>query len=113
MMIPNLALSIRQPFVEQILRGTKRIKYRSVPTRIRGRVLIYSSLRPRHDLPSDWKRLGKQPEELPLGVIVGSVEIWGCRGKRGDYKWLLRKPRRLRTPWKPRKHPQPVWFHPK
>ena len=40
------ALSIRQPYAEQILRGTKRFEYRSRPTTIRERVYIYASLKP-------------------------------------------------------------------
>ena len=38
------ALSIRQPYAEQILRGTKEIEYRSVKTNIRERIYIYASL---------------------------------------------------------------------
>ena len=38
------ALSIRQPYAEQILRGTKTIEYRSVKTNIRERIYIYASL---------------------------------------------------------------------
>ena len=42
-----LALSIRQPYAEQILRGTKRIKYRSRPTRIIGeQFYIYAARTP-------------------------------------------------------------------
>ena len=36
-----VALSIRQPHVEQILRGKKKIEYRSMPTNKRERVYIY------------------------------------------------------------------------
>ncbi|MBN1449250.1 MAG: ASCH domain-containing protein, partial [Bacteroidetes bacterium] len=32
------ALSIRQPYCEQILRGEKTVEYRSRPTKRRGRV---------------------------------------------------------------------------
>lgn len=40
------ALSIRQPYAEQILHGTKRIEYRSKPVRFCERVHIYASLKP-------------------------------------------------------------------
>ena len=43
------ALSVCQPFAEQILSGEKRIEYRSLPTNIRGRVYIYASKRERKD----------------------------------------------------------------
>jgi len=36
--IQNRALSLRQPYAEQVLRGEKKIEYRSILTRIRGRV---------------------------------------------------------------------------
>jgi len=42
-----LALSIRQPYAELILRGLKRIEYRSRPTRLIGeRFWIYASKKP-------------------------------------------------------------------
>lgn len=40
------ALSVRQPYAEQILCGTKKIEYRSIATRIRERVYIYASQTP-------------------------------------------------------------------
>ena len=41
-----LALSIRQPFAEEILRGIKKIEYRSRSTKIiRERFYIYASLK--------------------------------------------------------------------
>lgn len=58
------ALSIRQPYVEQIMRGTKRIEYRTMLTRIRDRVLIYASLTPG---PADeFRKLQKKPGDLPI-----------------------------------------------
>ncbi len=43
-MPPRRALSIRQPYAELILRGIKRIEYRSRPTRILGeRFYIYTA----------------------------------------------------------------------
>jgi hypothetical protein len=40
------ALSIRQPYAEQSLRGNKKIEYRGRPTNIRERMYIYASLTP-------------------------------------------------------------------
>ena len=100
------ALSIRQPFAELILRGTKRIEYRSRPTKIIGeRFWIYASKSPSsvasgplpvkgpivgdnialpdQPLPpwmielAEGLRLWK-PGELPTGVIVGSAVIEKC-----------------------------------
>ena len=105
------ALSIKQPFAEQVMRGSKRFEYRSRPTTIRGRVYVYASLKPRPR--PDWKRMSMGPDGVPLGVIVGTVEVAGCKQLRtGEYAWALKSPRRLRRPVAPEAHPQPVWFFP-
>jgi len=49
------AISIRQPFVEAILDGKKKIEYRSRKTNIRERVYIYASLGMREE--EDFKRV--------------------------------------------------------
>ena len=106
----TIALSIRQPYVEEILRGVKRIEYRSRPTNIRGRVLIYASLQPGD--PSRFAKLKVEPGDLPTGVVVGSVEITACTGTPGDYQWHLSMPLRMKRPRPPRNRPQPGWFYP-
>lgn len=96
-----LALSIRQPFAELILRGLKTIEYRSRPTRIIGqRFLIYASKRrwttPAWEqnarTPADNLAVGDAPPwmieltntlrlfpaELPMGFIVGSAVVEKC-----------------------------------
>jgi hypothetical protein len=78
------ALSVRQPYADQIMRGTKRIEHRSRPTKVRGRVYIYASLTP----------ASPKGQDLPRGVIVGTVEIHNCTGSPGDYLWHLRNPRK-------------------
>jgi hypothetical protein len=104
------ALSIRQPYAEQILRGNKKIEYRGRPTNIRERVYIYASLTPGD--AEDWEAMNIQPGDLPAGVLVGTVEISDCTGKPGRYEWHLTKPDRLKRNLEPKKHPQPVWFYP-
>jgi hypothetical protein len=104
------ALSIRQPYAEQILRGQKKIEYRSRPTNIRERVYIYASLTPGD--PDDFRKMHLQPGDLPTGLLVGTVEIADCTGKPGDYNWILKNPERLQQKIKPLNHPQPVWFYP-
>jgi hypothetical protein len=105
------ALSIRQPYAEQILRRTKKIEYRTRPTSIIGeRFYIYVSLTPGDS--RDFRPMGLEPGDLPTGVIVGTVEIEGCTGRPGDYMWHLKSPKRLRWALRPRKQPQPVWFNP-
>jgi hypothetical protein len=109
---PKRALSIRQPYAEQILRGVKVREYRSRSTKIRERVYIYASLRPGE--LSEYRTLGLNLEDLPRGVLVGSVEVVDCRwwARRGLYAYLLANPRRLRKALKPLKQPQPIWFYP-
>ncbi len=97
-----LALSIRQPYAELILRGIKTIEYRSRPTTIVGeRFWIYaakakvkgsllsvkapparvwsSDLELPRDTPPWMLELAEAlrifPEDLPRGVIVGSAII--------------------------------------
>lgn len=106
------AISIRQPYVEQIFRGIKKYEYRSRPTKIRGKVYIYASLKPAET--SGWKQLRLEPGQLPTGVIVGTVEIVDCKyfPKEDCYGYLLRNPKRLRKTLVPQRQPQPCWFFP-
>lgn len=106
----TIALSIRQPYVEEILRGVKRIEYRSRATHIRGRVLIYASLQPGN--LAGFAKLKLEPGDLPTGVVVGSVEVTDCTGTPGEYQWHLAKPLRMARAKAPRNRPQPGWFYP-
>lgn len=107
------ALSIRQPHAEAILRGVKPTEFRSKATKIRGRIYIYASLgrysdEDEADMMADYGITDVTCDELPRGVLVGTVELHDC--DEGD--WHLRKPERLKELLKPAKHPQPVWFNP-
>lgn len=110
---PVRALSIRQPHAEAIMRGVKKIEYRSGPTKIRGRILIYASLG-RYSAADEaqmMKEYGIKDvacDDLPRGVLIGSVELFDCDG--GD--WHVRKPERAVKLIAPAKQPQPVWFYP-
>lgn len=53
--------------------------------------------------------------ELVTGMIVGSAVVERVVAPRteGDlYQWVLGDVRRWRTPRKPARQPQPVWFRP-
>ena len=104
------ALSIRQPYAEQILRGTKPVEYRSMLTHIRERVYIYASRTPGD--AEEFAEMGARPGDFPVGVLVGTVEIVDCTGGDWDYEWHLARPERLPEPLKPDNHPQPAWFYP-
>ena len=95
------ALSIRQPYAEQILLGKKKIEYRSTVTKKFERVAIYAS-----------KTAEAGGEDLPKEVLVGTVEITGCKERNGQYEWLLAKPERFDEPIKPEKKAQPKFFFP-
>lgn len=106
-----LALSVRQPYAELILRGEKRIEYRSRPTRIIGeRFYIYAARTWAGVNGHDLKNI--QPGESPTGVIVGSAVIDRCERHNGHWEWHLRNVKRYRRPRKPTGRPQPVWFRP-
>lgn len=110
--ISGRAISIKQPFVEEILLGIKKYEYRSRPTKIRGRVYLYASLKPRLD--GNWKRLKMTPCHAPTGVIVGSVEIVDCVYFE-DYEiygYKLKHPKRYTKFLTPKNQPQPCFFFP-
>jgi hypothetical protein len=97
------AFSVHQPYADQILRGTKRYEYRTIPTRMRGRVYVYATL----------KAMTRQTRNLPRGQILGTVEVIACEWctRIQCYRWKLFAPRRIR-PRIPENHPQPIWFYP-
>lgn len=107
--IQNRALSVRQPFAEQIIKGCKPIEFRSIHTNIRGRIYIYASKSP---IKEAFERLGKVPGDLPAGVLIGTVEVIDCIEKPDEYYWVLANPKRLKKLIKPQRRPQPVWFKP-
>ena len=124
-----LALGIRQPWAELILRGVKTIEIRAVPTNVRGPVYLYSGRKlaetPAALTAARAHRL--RVEELPLGVLVGTVDIHNsstalpgdaveaCVGANdliGRFSWRLRNPCRLPEPLPVRFLPYGIWFYP-
>lgn len=107
---PRLALSVRQPFAELIIRGVKTAEERSRPTHVRGRIYIYASLGrwPAAD-EAEWaEEFGLDVDGLPRGVLVGTVELYDSHGEN----WVFRAATRLAKPIKPERRPNPVWFRP-
>lgn len=126
---PRLAISVRQPFAEMILRGMKSIEVRSQPTRVRERVYVYASAKPvQLDSRLRLRAMSRvEASDPPAGVVVGAVRVIGClplrrahsraagfriTGTAGRFAWLLAEPTRLKTPRKPKRRPQAVWFVP-
>ncbi len=114
------ALSIRQPYAEEILRGIKTIEYRTRSTRLIGkRFYIYAPKLPAVGDLKRFAKLGCEPGDLPVGVVVGTAKIARCTQASGlqpdsvpRYEWHLIEVKRLKRPRKPTGRPQPVWFTP-
>lgn len=126
-----LALSIRQPYAELILRGVKNAELRTSPTKLIGRRFYIYAAKAKAKLPvwSQDLRVGKPPAwiielarqvkvippdaELPAGVIVGSAVIERIsQTTDGMWRWHLGDVQRAKRLRKPVGHPQPVWFRP-
>ena len=122
------ALSIRQPWAELIMAGHKTIEVRAITTKMMRRIYVYASLASVDD--DDIRRVRKNysinPDALPHGVVVGTVEIVGCRKLRSSdgkaacfpvgrrptgFAWLLARPERTALR-RPTGRPQPVFFIP-
>ena len=104
------ALSIRQPYAEQIMDGGKVIEYRRRLTRIRDRVYVYAckAMEP----VERYEEAGYAVEEVRRGVLVGTVEIVNCTERDGEYEWHLAAPRRLARPRLVEGMPQAGFFWP-
>lgn len=124
-----IALGVRQPWAELILRGTKTIEVRSQSTNVRGTIYLYASKKySAHAAAS--AAVGEynlDMAELPLGMLVGTVEIVdavpcepgdaqaACVSRNdvhGQVGWHLRNPVRFREPLEVRYLPYGVWFYP-
>lgn len=107
--VATMAISIRQPYAELILRGIKTTEFRSKPTKRRGRVFIYAAGTPGPDAVWEEHRLARGT--LPTGVIVGVIDIMTCVSVGDGFGYRLAHPTRVEAR-APRAHPQPTWFRP-
>ena len=96
------AISIRQPWAHAILHLGKDVENRPMRTYYRGQILIQASLKVEKE---DAVRLKLDPDKLPTGAIVGTVNIVGCAqnskskwAQPGQWHWLLENPRALTKP---------------
>jgi hypothetical protein len=89
------------------------VEYRSAATSIRGRIYVYASLGrysadDEAELMREYKIKDARCEDLPRGVLVGTVELYDSDGG----EWYLRTPERAKRLRKPQHKAQPVWFNP-
>jgi len=107
------ALSIRQPWAEDILSGRKKYEYRKTRCRILNeRVYIYASTVTEEKEKTRFEKLKLKPGDLPTGFLVGTIEFESCSGSPGAFRWKIRNPKRLKHLRRPRGKPLPIWFYP-
>ncbi len=122
------AISLTQPWAQLVVLGSKRVETRSWPTKYRGEIAIHASKGfPAlsralcHEHPTYRWALSElwEPDNLPLGSIIGIVEITDCLPTEkaddiglyshhaewafgdygaGRYMWLLSNPVMWDTP---------------
>lgn len=99
------------------MRGKKLVDYRVAATTVRGRIYIYASeerLAPEEE--ADW--LGEydindvSSDDLPRGVIVGTVELCDCTYDGRVFSWHFRNPYRATELIAPTNKPMGIWFNP-
>ena len=123
------ALSIRQPWAELILLGQKTIEVRSKATHLRERIYVYAS-KSRIEEREEARiaaQYGIDVGALPRGVLVGTVEITGCRPVEksdseaacfeiddgtGFHAWVLDRPKRAEVLEKPTRQSRAWFFEP-
>lgn len=102
------ALTVRQPWAWAIVMGYKDVENRPKPTNHRGPLLIHAAKKMDPDGFQDLWELGiykKLPKDLPLGGLVGMVEVADCItnsdspwARSGMWHWILRKPAEFNSP---------------
>ena len=125
----RIALGVRQPWCELILRGRKTLEIRTRPTGVRGTIYVYSAKK-FSDLPELEEVTTREDVDLtplPRGALIGTVEIVGCRPATpadapaacvperelvDRFAWELANPVRFAEPLGPRFLPYGVWFYP-
>jgi hypothetical protein len=112
-----------------ILLGHKTIEVRSKATHLRERIYVYAS-KNRIEAEEESRiaaQFGIDVDGLPRGVLVGTVEIVGCRPVEkshseaacfeindgtGFYAWVLDRPKRAEVLEKPTRQSRAWFFDP-
>ena len=104
----TLAISIHGHWAAAIMDGRKKFENRTFKTKHRGRVWVHASLNNKPIDSSSKRLLRGLVVPYPRGVIVGSVDVFGCVPSTslnasnpwvlGPWCWLLRDPQPLKNP---------------
>ncbi|MBR9779821.1 MAG: hypothetical protein GYB52_06780 [Rhodospirillales bacterium] len=81
--LPELALSVRQPWGHRILFEGKDIENRDRRTKVRGTIFVHSAL----TIEEEGQELAERLR-LPIGGLIGLVDIVDCVDK-SDSKWFF------------------------
>lgn len=92
--LPELALSVRQPWGHRILFEGKDIENRDRRTKVRGTIFVHSAL----TIEDEGQELAERLR-LPVGGLIGTVDIVNCVSESdsewffGPYGYVLANPR--------------------
>ncbi len=128
--LPNhIAFGIQQPWAELILRGIKTIEIRRLPVRPGGPIYLYASKQPSKAAyaTAAAEKFGLEIENLPRGVLVGTIEVAQCRPTTPEdaaaacvpeefllrmNAWVIGQATRLESPQPILNPPFGMWFYP-
>ena len=125
----QIALGVRQPWAELLIKGIKTIEVRSRPTRVQGPIYLYTS---KIVATETFAKDAVSQHEVDLaktvqGKLIGSIEISNCRLctakdaeascvpwdiMKGKYAWEMANPVRFTKPIDVLFLPYGVWFYP-
>ncbi|WP_135605396.1 ASCH domain-containing protein [Methanococcoides sp. NM1] len=93
-------LAIRQPWASLVIHGLKNIDIRSKNTSIRGTIAIYASRAPIRKKDLKWVNENydvplEQLDDLPTGMIIGTVNLIECMEYESDFHFKLDHRRHL------------------
>lgn len=109
----TLAISVRQPYAESIIRGEKVIEYRSKHTHVRGTIYVYAA-KGKEDTPI-FNAYQIAEGEVSYGKIIGTVDL--VQSERSYefpewYEWQLENPKKFEEPLTPMNKALPVFWYP-
>lgn len=89
------ALSLKQPFAILVVEGRKTIELRVWNTKLRGPFLVHASRTPFKD---QYEKFGYKKDSLPLGAIIGVVNLLDVKEYSTSDEWRQDFQRHLAGP---------------